>query len=541
MEKDSGVDLTGLYQKYIEQIETYLDYPAVREPFENVIMADISEMTENPYRFGVVERGRSLILSKEYKELADGILLREAFAIFLPEAISSIPQAYDLCMYYAYLNISKEKKKRWMDIWIKISPPIKILPNIYYNAPYSFPIFDELASKQFLREIMRILRKFDDYSIRMSQREYLELIEEFMTRYTPKFSKSDILLLQELSQKPNANLREIALSLNISISAVSNILNKLKRWHILARRVSIGISSFGLTYYFIYACFQEEKHKSELVEKLRKNPFTYQIYHILDDDTPLLIFMIAPNSNAFVSKLDGFLNLIRKKYHVKELYYFIAEKYARFYNFSSFLIDEKRWNTNFHTWYLWTKRIIEQEKSRIITFPFIKIRKIELPFNLTNLDMEIIDYIITTNDLRVASLRKRFKKGTNVIVKKLKNYFKYGLLKHHVMLQNIGPNDIILFLTKASEDDAELYKYLFDFLPFNMTFYVRGSFNACLSILKLPTGTASDFLLYSRRIFKGSNVKIFLVDPSIGSYWRFPKDLWNPNTQSWRILDEIFK
>lgn len=540
MDRENKGHLISLYENTLKDLVSYFDKSPNTDVFKEIRIVKVVNPSSNPFRFGIEVDGRTLKISEEYTDLAEGIIYREAFAHFFPEAVSEVHEVFDLAMYFAYDRLRNEQKDRWMEIWKEISKPVVIAPNISYNAPYSFPIFDSLSGKAFLREVIYALSEFDKYKLKITREEFFEFMEDFMSGYTPKFNISETNFLQEIVTNPEATEQEIASSLRTSVSAISGIVKKLRRWHVLTRRVTVGISSLGLNYYFIYAEFSKVDARRKFIETIRKSKYLYQIFEALDGDMPIIAMFIAPNAHWFEEKLRLFVAEKRRKKEADAINYFVARKYARFYNFNDYSTKEKKWAVRYYTWFLWIKKMMEQNQ-RIMTFPMTKIRRVELPIKLDKTDMEIINYIITTQDMRIATLRKQFRKGTNVIQSKIKNFLKYGILRKHIMLQNIGLNDVVIMISKCSEEEAEFYKSVFDFLPYNLTYFVEGEHEGCISILRLPTGTAAEFLIYAKKVFKEqTNNKFYIVNPRIGSYWNFPKDLWDEKNQTWKIHDDIF-
>lgn len=541
---DNRHTLTRQFMNIIHNIEKEFNLKPIRDLPKCVKVNPCKQVVQkNKLRFGVKDTEEDIIIicKESSSELINGILLREAFIPFIPNSIYEIPQSIDLAMYYAYTKLPDAQKNKWLEIWKNISPKMNIKPNVNYNPTVGFPLFDKLAKGAFLKEILEVFLKFDEHDIKLTFEEYAELLEEFMTRYTPKLSKNEIFVLQWVTTKPEIQLSEIAEMLRVSVPTVSNVITKLENRAILYRFDTITTSSLGLNQFFIWSYFISDSKRKEFIEDLKNCPFTYQIYDIVDAEAPVLAHLIAPMTNTFISSLENYIKRWSDKRHIREIVYFMTDKYGRYYNFTDYSIDKKKWDVSFYKWFVWARRILQKDKDRILTQPLEKIR-VRIPIVLDDLDMELLSYISKTKDTRVDSLRKAFRKGTNIIQKRLSTYKKYGILRPYAMIQNIGLNDVILFMAYVSEEESELFKTLFDFLPYNITYHTTGEHSACISIIKLPNGSSSEFLTYLRRLFDNTTkIRAYVVNTTVGSYWRFPKEFWDVERQTWKVPHNIFR
>ncbi len=305
-------------------------------------------------RFGTTEipseerpqGGWTVTLSEDLKNVSPHVLLwvlwREAFLSYLKPNIRQIREAADLGLYAGlkFGEHSTEEKKLLSELWARVSPTQY---HLYYNydAPFGFPIFDQVVSDSFLHRVLIWLNSLRSSSFQpLSSSTYTAALERWMQETHNPLTSTEVRILNALDTINQFSQSKLAKILDLSDSAISQALNRLSQRQLLRIFSFINLPLVGLIP--LEAKIQvSDKKRRKIVALLSKIPY---IDFIIDTQKFLISRFIIPHN-----RVDEFKNWIYELIDEEGLAPFDVHRdmHQSFsWNFGTY-IPEKGWPTDF--------------------------------------------------------------------------------------------------------------------------------------------------------------------------------------------------
>lgn len=306
-------------------------------------------------RFGTTEipsekgsrSGWTVTLSEDLKidspHILSWVLWREAFLSYLVPNIRQIPETADLGLYAGlkFGEYSIEEKKLLSELWSRVSPTQYYL---YYNydAPFGFPIFDQVVSDSFLHRVLLWLNSMRLSSFQpISSSTYTEALERWMQETHNPLTKTEVRILNALCTIEQFSQSQLAKKLNLSDSAISQALNRLSRRHLLRIFSFINLPLMGLIPLEVKLQVIDRIQKRRITTLLSKIQY---IDFIIDTNQFLISRFVIPHN-----RVDEFKNWIfkfasKENLPTIDVYQDMCQLFH--WNFNTY-IPEKGWPTDF--------------------------------------------------------------------------------------------------------------------------------------------------------------------------------------------------
>jgi hypothetical protein len=227
------------------------------------------------------------------KELLYSVLWREAFLLYLPDAVRLVPEAADLGLfcYYKYGLRQTKQRQRFLQIWETVSP-IKEYIFYRYHPSVGFRFFDRTVDGNFLRLALNWLSPFNQIPSSLTSDMYTANLEQWMFNYHRILKPVELKVLQGLNICPTCNQKELATKLDLRQPTISRVIKTLAEKHLLRLIVFHNPTVLGLQP--IAVTFPISKIST--FEKLKR--FLFQIRYlstIREFEGQLLIVFLIPS------------------------------------------------------------------------------------------------------------------------------------------------------------------------------------------------------------------------------------------------------
>jgi len=537
------------YQELSEKIRKKLnrDPTAVFE-IKNILLTNLplNFSQDFPQRFGVKYDNRTLLISEALPvEILDGIIAREAFIQYLPQAIKALPQSYDLAMEFGRQYVKDEKT--WIDLWNETSISLRV-EGFLYNPPQQFPILTKASKGSFLWDFLKVLYRLDDYDLKVPLNEYIHLYGEYRLFFTPKLSKREVMLLNLLLNQKQIDKKKIAERLKVSEYRVTSLITRLIEKEVIYRYVTVNFRKLGFTSYYIY--YNGPAEYKEQIQNIFYNNSRYQyaLHQFIDGAASFLMVLLAPATPKFFSKLlvkcereskniEGTLMCFKRVPHFVPVHN---------YNFSTYDVKTSSWNTDWFTWFVSAKRAIERREILPITDSFEFLQESFDFSQLTPVDLKILDYVIGYGNLNRRKLREYVKKSTNLIQERIKFLEANRIIYYRTFAKTIGLTEYTLILLNTMDRHLlNVLKVLFEMLPYTIIDLITGTFsknysttdtlNGAVILVATPQGQAIIFERYLRRLLGNYNIWIHVTTTPKRGIWRLPIDAWDEKHKRWIV------
>ena len=341
-------------QKQIAALVNIKPLPLVRDRITHLRFVPKSLKFNGP-RFGATElpsekgsrSGWIVTLSEDLKKASSDVfswvLWREAFLSFLIPNIRHIPEAADLGLYAGikYGEYNSEEKKLLSELWGRVSPTQYYL---YYNydAPFGFPIFDQVANDLFLPHVLLWLNSLRSSSNQpLSSSTYTAVLEKWMQETHNPLTKTELRILNTLSTTDQFSQSQIAKMLNLSNSAISQTLKRLAQRHLLRIFSFINLPLLGLIPLEVKLQVSCIKQKRKIITLFSKIPY---IDSIIDTQQFLISRFIIPYNR--VDEFKNWIHELRDKENLAQIEVNKDIQQSFTWNFRTY-IPEQGWPTDF--------------------------------------------------------------------------------------------------------------------------------------------------------------------------------------------------
>ncbi len=350
-------DFWSQFRALKKQIGTLLDIeplPRVRDRITQLQFESKALEYKGP-RFGTTElppkegkrRGWTITLSQDLQtassHILSWVLWREALLSFLKPHIRQIPEAADLGLYAGlkFGEHSTEEKKLLSELWARVSPTQY---HLYYNydAPFGFPIFDKVANDLFLHRVLIWLNSLRSSSFQpLSSSAYTAALERWMQETHNPLTKTEIRILNALGTIGHFSQSRLAKILNLSDSAISQVLNRLAQRHLLRIFSFINLPLVGLIPLEVKLQVSGRKQKRKIITLFSKIPY---IDSIIDIQQYLIARFIIPYNR--VNEFKNWIYELRDKENLAQIEVYKVIQQAFIWNFRTY-IPEQGWPTDF--------------------------------------------------------------------------------------------------------------------------------------------------------------------------------------------------
>ncbi|MCD6514669.1 MAG: hypothetical protein J7L07_07065 [Candidatus Odinarchaeota archaeon] len=490
---------------------------------------------------GAAEKPDDNILVIPELFLQDDDLLRAAirffvFKLFMPPNLKDVEESDDLAMLYAYIGVenNEEVRKLWIELWKAKSPEKTFCGKFVYRPVKGFIDFNVVSNGKFLSEIMSLFWRLNRYREKIDFEKYALILEEYMTTYATKFSDTDKLILEYILRFQPSKSSQIAKALKIKEATLSNHINSLRRRYILIWKDTINFWLIGLSTYLVF--FESGGNWSEIIGVLKKHPYFCNAHEIPYGPNPALLVFLGPHTNTYYSILDRFASKLSKQlgsvsYRIMRIDGFDV----RYINVRLYDNRNGRWNIPWYSWGVFLKRIMEEGPvDNLHTLSKVSPQVIK---NLDEKDLEILEYVWDKKEISFIDLRKKLRIGANRLSEKLKFFRENKVIVRRASAGMLGLVESALIVGDFDEDEALRLASALNELPRVTTSWSRSS-ECIASLINLPPGGSRGFLnaikLFYPSLF---DKRIYVGDLAYGVYWKFRKDLFDIEKQSWKHLE----
>jgi DNA-binding Lrp family transcriptional regulator len=340
-----------------KQITTLIDVeplPRVRDRITHLKFVPTSLKFESP-RFGTIELppeegsrgGWTITFSKDLQtassHILSWVLWREAFLSFLMPNIRQIPEAADLGLYAGlkYGGYNSDEKKMLSKLWSRVSPTQY---HLYYNydAPFGFPIFDQVANDFFLHRILLWLNSLRSSIYQpLSSSTYTAALERWMQETHNPLNKTEVRILNALCTNDQFSQSQLAMILNLSDSAISQALNRLAQRQLLRIFSFIDLPLVGLIPLEVKLQVSNRKQKRKIITLFSKISY---IDFIIDTQRFLISRFIIPHDR--VDEFKSWIYELTAKEGLASTDVNQDAHQSFIWNFRTY-IPEKGWPTDF--------------------------------------------------------------------------------------------------------------------------------------------------------------------------------------------------
>jgi len=180
----------------------------------------------------ILELSQDLLF--EYSKYFMPVLWREAYLLHLPYSVRQVPQAADLGLYcyYRYGLKKQQQRRRFLQLWEAVSPPIEF-PTYRYYPTAGFVFFDNVVDGTFLQKATVWLKPFDQISSSMTTDAFTENMERWMVNYQRRLRPIELKVLRALSSCLKCSQMELAKELNLPQPTISQVIKRLTKKHLL--------------------------------------------------------------------------------------------------------------------------------------------------------------------------------------------------------------------------------------------------------------------------------------------------------------------
>ncbi len=341
-------------QKRLATLVNIKPLPRVRDRITQLQFVPKSLKFVGP-RFGTTEipseegsrGGWTVTLSEDLKvaspHVLSWVLWREAFLSYLVPNIRQIHEAADLGLYAGlkFGEYNTEEKKQIFELWARVSPTQY---HLYYNydAPFGFPIFDQVVSDLFLHRVLFWLNSIRPSSFQpLSSSTYTAALERWMQETHNPLNKTELRILNALCTIDHFSQSQLAKILNLSDSAISQALNRLSQRQLLRIFSFINLPLLGLIPLEIKLQVSDMKQKRRIMTLLSKTPY---IDFIIDTKQFLISRFVIPYNR--VDEFKSWIYALRAKENLAPIGVYKVIHQSFTWNFRTY-IPEQGWPTDF--------------------------------------------------------------------------------------------------------------------------------------------------------------------------------------------------
>lgn len=511
--------LEKILRGFIEKAEKMLDVK-MEGKLPQIHVQDREPDFERP-DLGMHSGETELVLPKCDEFLYKGLLAMEAFRRLLPASISGLPQGLDLAWAFAYTQFGKTERKKWKDIWRRVTKPVDVGDIVHYPVE-AFTLLTEMNPKQGLAELISIFRELDRYHETIDTEEFVRLVEDFFTHYENKLSEREVRILEAVSSEPDIDYEVLSERLHIEQSKISATVTSLKRRGILFLADSPDFQRLGYSFHYLYLIPQKTSG-AQVLTVLRHSPHLYGLGEFTDGHGGCLAHLIIPSWLEIEEELQGLKHLLEPYCQHDRCQVF---RFVRGYSHRSFRhysLKENEWRIPWQSWSLWLKRILtHRELASVldVTSSTISGRE-EKPVVIDDLDWAILREV-SQGESRARQLRKKLGIGSNLLRDRIQRLRKEGVIRPISGVLCVGLSEPVFLIIQGEPEELWPMLAAFDELPYHYSKEIDGDIRGLYSTLYLPQGEGTAFAHYLHKYMKEYHIHFHLGKSIPLSYWELP-------------------
>ncbi|MFX0169316.1 MAG: hypothetical protein ACFE89_08195 [Candidatus Hodarchaeota archaeon] len=270
--------------------------PRPQDRIQGVTWGSVPLVWNTP-RFGVKESlvsdrprgGWQVTIAEALQEEPDHVLSwviwRESFLTFLLPHLRHIPEVADLGLYAGlkHGNFSSNQDAELKVLWQHVSVPQHHVHYIY-DAPYGFPLFDQVVDGGFLTRVVTWLNGFRTSAVApLTSTTYTAALEQWMLETHIPLTVNEVRILSVLARTTHFKQTELAQQLDMLPSALSPALTKLAQRHILRLYNFTNLPKIGLIPFEVLLRISNSKKRSKWIDLLSTARYAYSITTMQQD------------------------------------------------------------------------------------------------------------------------------------------------------------------------------------------------------------------------------------------------------------------
>ena len=236
------------------------------------------------------------------EHILEWVLWREALIGLLLPHLRHIPESADLGLYAGlqYGEYSHSDREALVNLWKKISPP-QHFQHFIYDAPFGFPLFEQVVSGTFLHRVIPWLNTLRPTTrVLLTTPTYTAALERWMLETHIPLTQPEHQILTAISQiSTPLHQSRLAEQLNMSNANLSQHLSSLAQRHALRLNHFINLPLIGLTPYELIIQTPNHPTQKQIINTFSQIRYTWLINPIQHTDLHCRIFIPTKNAAEF--------------------------------------------------------------------------------------------------------------------------------------------------------------------------------------------------------------------------------------------------
>jgi DNA-binding Lrp family transcriptional regulator len=302
-----------------------------------------TQLSDRPRGGWQVTLARSLQDAESH--FLDWVLWREALLSLLLPHLRHIPETADLGLYAGlrYGDYTETERMALITFWKQVSPA-QHYQHYIYDAPFGFPLFEQVVNGTFLHRAIHWLNTLRPTSTGapIATPTYTATLERWMLETHTPLTKTELDILTALNQITTLHQSQLAEQLEMTPSALSQNLNKLAQKHLLRLYSFINFPLIGLVPLDVIFNIPKRRTLAKLHSLFEKMRYIYSIHTI--QQKILLARFLIPHDR--IDEFKKWVNEIQTHEQLVPLSIVRDSKVLINWNFSYYL-PENGWPTDF--------------------------------------------------------------------------------------------------------------------------------------------------------------------------------------------------
>jgi hypothetical protein len=423
--------------------------------------------------------------------LLDAVLYREMYGNLLPNIVRAVPEHGDLGLLCAYLHLPEKQHEEFFKLWQVVSPR-RYYGDIYYNAPFSFPLFNRVTQGTFLRYILSHFDELEPALSPLTSREYIELLDTFMLNYTSPLNDQELQVLHLIHENPTATLVQLQELSSLSLGSLSNYLNSFREKLLLSRFYRIDYPRIRLNHIAVLAYPAPGSRVSRYLEAC---PYIRKIHQFGGAGAPILLSYILPRLR--VRRLQEFLQELVGLGHLLRYRVYPLSGAFNGYNLRSYLAHNSAVPVaERFRWVAWIRYLrdvlIREGYGEILTRPYVyqySEPNIE-PANLDSVDFQLLSQM--NPESTAEKLAQSLGISIHMVRRRQKKLFDQNVIfeRPDLAMFHLGLNETIFIILEGSEETVRNFLAGCREAPMYGGSVFHHPTPGCIVAFGLPTGLA---------------------------------------------------
>lgn len=535
-------DYIEIFEKNVRQIMQTYGISPLQEIPKSVITGKINK--PDPLWKDVEKENDVLKINSAKQKLLDGLLYRESFRVFIPQALEPFRFSYDLAMLYAYVNLSASNRKKWFEYWSEDKVTLKNLKGWKYVSPDHMIQAYYTRKYHFIHASLTFLTYCNKYDLNLDS--FIEYISQCFSGKEIILDNNEIMVLSGICNKHTISPSKLSISLPMGPSQISQILKRLRKKGIIIKSKRINFHKLGLCDYFII--FKNLDQDMDTLKKFFGSHyliFWIQLYKISKYSS--LFFYRAPSSELFTKLLLEYLKEISQEMNTEIIILKTLDLSIPNTNFD-FYLPNKGWSFSWILLRQYVSALFKDKSSSVQKVPIQNNEQNNERISFDRVDLNLLQYIYTHLTFSIASLRKALGIGQTALIKKLRSLKKQNVIMNRPFFLNVPglTEKMYLLLRLDGVCFYDIVKF-FKLFPYSFPYHVTGNiikngkihksdFHGAIIYLSLPYGHTIEFIKLLDR-HPNLNNSLFLCEKEINIFREYglPIDAWDDDKKTWKM------